>query len=443
MDLRDGYWCCGKRAPGGKDVRRATAAVLVLRWFPCVQRTLFPSRVLPSCMAFVLSEEQELLRRTVRELAQGPIASASQKADLEGAFRRSNVEQVAQMGLLGILVDEDLGGAGADMVMLAIACEELGAACASTGAFTAMTNAWVSDLLARHGSREVQEEWLPRVLSGEALGTFAVHEDAVGSDALRIRTALHQGEGEDGKGGMSEGAEGVLSGTKDLVMLSDLADLVVTVAREKKMNGDREVGLWAVPVEREGMHWGSVDPKLGLRALTTAPLYLVGVPVAGRDRLATTGEAVQIIRRARQLFTVGTAAAAVGAGRAALDGAVSFAQQREQFGSPIARYEAIQHSVASMKVALDAARGTVLHAASVLDRDQEAPLAVEMANVQTFEATRQATRTAIRVHGGAGFMRDLPIERYARDVRTLAVLGRSLEVSKSLVGMDALRVDPE
>lgn len=412
---------------------------------PCTQGTLFPFLPMHLLMSFVLSDEQELLRRTVQELAQGPIKAASVKADLDAVFPRENVEQVASLGLLGILVDEDQGGAGADALMLTIACEELGAACASTAAFVALSNSWVTDLLARHGSSRVREEWLPKLLSGEALGTFAVHEDAVGSDPFRVRTALHPENNEDeedtGGGSDTSGNKGVLSGTKDLVLLADTADVVVTVAREQKHNGDREVGLWSFPTKREGVNWGGEDPKLGLRALTTAPLYLVRVPVDKEDRVAAGKDAVQVIRRARQLFMLGTAAAAVGAARSALAGAVVFAQEREQFGAPIARYEAIQHNIASMKVAVEAARGTVLHAASVLDREGEAPVAVETANIQAFEATRTATRTAIRVHGGAGFMRDLPIERYARDVRTLAALGRPLEVSKSLVGMHELRLE--
>jgi alkylation response protein AidB-like acyl-CoA dehydrogenase len=388
-------------------------------------------------MAFVFSEEQDLLRRTVRELAEGPVAKAAVKADLDAQFPRGNVEQVAQMGLLGVLVDGDLGGAGADVQMLAIACEELGATCASTAAFVAMTNAWVTDLLARHASKEVREEWLPQVLSGQVLGSFAIHEDAVGADPFRLRTALHPREdaGEDDQG------RGVLSGTKDLVLLSNTADLVVVAARERNSNGDRKVGLWLVPASREGMQWGSDDGKLGLRGLPTAPLYLVKVPVGPGDRLAEATKAAGVMRRARQVFNVGTAAAAVGAMRAALEGAVQFAQERVQFGSPIARYEAIQHKIAQMKVAVESSRSTVMHAAALLDKQEEAALAVETANIQTFETAREATRTAIRVHGGAGFMRDLPIERYARDVRTLAALGRSLEVSRSLVGMHELQLE--
>lgn len=391
-------------------------------------------------MAFVLSEEQELIRRTVRSLAEGPILEASVEADLKAAFPRGNVGRLAELGLLGVLVDPDAGGAGADMVTLALVCEELGAACASTGAFVAMTNAWVTDLLARHAPKSMRDEWLPKILSGEALGTFAVHEDAVGADPFRLRTAFHANEDE----GQDEGEEeekGFLSGTKDLVLLSETADFVVTVAREHKINGDRKVGLWGLPTSREGMKWGGEDGKLGLRALPTAPLYLVRVEAGPGDRITGTDGAPDAIRRARQVFMVATAATAIGSARAALDGAVSFAEEREQFGSPIARYEAIQHNIANIHTGVESARGTVLHAASVLDEKEEAPVAVQTANIQAFEATRVATRTAIRVHGGAGFMRDLPIERYARDVRTLAVLGRSTEVSKSLVGMHQLQVD--
>jgi alkylation response protein AidB-like acyl-CoA dehydrogenase len=257
------------------------------------------------------------------------------------------------------------------------------------------------------------------------------------ADPFRVRTAVHPVT-EDGE---PVADEWILSGTKDLVFLAGTADVVLVVARGVPKGDARGTDVYAIPTDRQGVTWGGDDSKLGLRGLPTAPLYLVRVPVQELDRVGGEGAASDVSRRAGQLLSIATAACAVGLTRAAVDACISFATERVQFGNPIARYEAIQHAVANQRVGCDAARAMVLKAAGVFDRDGEAPLEAEEANIHAFDLARQSTRTAIRVHGGAGFMRDLPVERYARDVRTLEVLGRAPDVSRSLVGIHNLQVE--
>lgn len=394
-------------------------------------------------MSFLLDDDQELIQKTVRELARGAIQKRAVEADLKMRFPRENVQEVAQLGLLGVTTPQEFGGAGADAVTLAIACEELAAGCATTGAFTAVTNAWITDPLAAHGNDTLRETWLPRVLGGEALGTFGLHEDAVGADPFRIRTSARPDEAAEGDeaAAATEVGPAILSGTKDLTFLVGLADLAVIAARRGKGIPERRVDLYAIPTDREGVVWGSDESKLGLRGYPAGPLYLDKVRLDPEDLIGAPGQGPEIMRRAGQLLTIGISACAVGLTRAALEAAIVFANEREQFGSPIARFEAIQHAVADMRIGVSAARGMVLQAAARLDHAGEAPREVEEANAYVFDTAKRLTRTAIRVHGGAGFMRDLPVERYARDVRTLAVVGRGIDVSKSLVGMDQLRLD--
>lgn len=410
-------------------------------------------------MSFALSEEQQLIQRTVRELAATRFADRAKQADLDQAFPRENVKALAEMGLLGITLDPEVGGAGADTVAYALACEEIAAACATTGAFTALTNAWITGPIAHHGSDEVKSEWLPRILGGDKLGTYGLFEDAVGGDPTKVRSTARplSADGHDDATGMRDGAADAaprdpttevgparLSGTKDLTFLVGLADLALVVARRGggEASGGRRVDLYAVPTDREGVAWGRDESKLGLRGLPAGPLYLSRVPLEASDLIGGPGQGVQIAREAYRFYSIGISACAVGLTRAALEAAVRFANERVQFGHPIAEYQAIQHYVAEIRTGADAARNIVLNAAAHHDRARKGNGGdlnlVEEANVLAFETGRRMTRLAIRIHGGAGFMRDLPVERYARDVRTLEALGRMPDVSKTLIGTSVL-----
>ncbi|MBW3582181.1 MAG: acyl-CoA dehydrogenase family protein [Euryarchaeota archaeon] len=387
-------------------------------------------------MAFTLSDEQELIQRTVRELAEKEIGPRAKEADLEERFPRDNVAAIAALGLLGVTLSPEEGGAGADTVALALACEELAAECATTGTFVAITNAWLSVPLAKHATESVRAEWLPRILQGEALGTYGLHEDSVGSDPFRIRTSARPHETPEDP--TNDAAPATLSGTKDLTFLVGEADLTLVVARRLGGTTERRVDIYAVPGARDGVQWGSDESKIGLRGYPAGPLYLTNVQVGPEDLVGAPGQAPEIVRRATQLASIGTSACAVGLSRAALEASVEFANQREQFGHTIANYQAIQHYIADMRIRTDAARNLVLAAAARLDQDGEASVAVEEANAAAFDAARHVTKLAIRTHGGAGFMRDLPVERFARDVRALSAFGRSPDVSKTIVGVQTL-----
>lgn len=366
-------------------------------------------------MPLLLSPEQELVKKVVAEFAQQDLAPDATRVDREAVFPRGHVAKMAPLGLLGMLVPADAGGAGTDTLSFVVAVEEVAKVSGTDAAFMILQNTLVSSLLHDVGSQEHRRTLLEPVLKGQLLVACAITEESTGAHYAAFRTTLKKaGQGYQVKG------------SKSLVAMANEADAYLVLCRS-------EAGpqLVVVPRQAQGLHFSPSESKLGLRGLPLAEVYLNRVPVAEDALLGPPGQALAALEEPLNLARLGTSAALVGLAQGALELAIQFAKTRVQFGQPIAQFGAIRGMIADVQAELEAARATTYGAAAL--RDSNKPYQEEV-----FEARLLAHRIAVRgtkishkIHGGAGFMRDLPLERMSRDVRTLMHVWDAHDVTRA------------
>jgi alkylation response protein AidB-like acyl-CoA dehydrogenase len=386
-------------------------------------------------MDFELSQEQKLLQRSVREFCARAIIPHAARWNEQAHFPMEVIEPIAQLGLLGIHIPERYGGAGMGMLDLAVAVEELSRADASLGLTVASHNLLCMDHIYLAGSEAQRERYLPRLASGRALGAWCLTEPGSGSDAgaARTRAVRHDGK---------NGPEWVLSGSKSFITQGSVAEIYVVLASTTPAK--KQKGLTAFIVERgtQGLRPGRLVTKMGLWASDTADVVLddVVVPDAQRVGQIDNGfiDTAKVLDRGR----IGIGAWAVGIGRAAFEAARSYARERVQFGKPIAEFQAIRIMLADMATELDAARLLVWRAAILQDGGQRTTRESSVAKYYASQAAVRACDKAVQIHGGYGYARDFPVERYLRDVKLAEIGEGTTEIQKLVIAREVLKSAP-
>ena len=383
-------------------------------------------------MNFELSQEQKILQRSVREFCARAIAPHAARWNEDARFPMEVIEPIAQLGLLGIHIPERYGGAGMGLLDLCIAVEELSRADASLGLTVASHNLLCMDHIYLAGSELQRERYLPRLASGRALGAWCLTEPGSGSDAGAARTRAVKRE----SGG---NIEWVLSGSKCFITQGSVAEIYVVLASTTPSR--KQKGLTAFIVERgtQGVRPGRPLKKMGLWASDTADVVLDDVVVSDGLRLGQIDngfiDTAKVLDRGR----VGIAAWAVGIGRAAFEAARGYALQRIQFGKPIAEFDAIRMMLAEMATELDAARLLVWRAAVMQDRGERTTRESSVAKYHASQAALRACDAAVQIHGGYGYARDFPVERYLRDVRLATIGEGTSEIQKLVIAREVLK----
>jgi alkylation response protein AidB-like acyl-CoA dehydrogenase len=386
-------------------------------------------------MNFELSQEQKILQRSVREFCARAIIPHAARWNEEAHFPMEVIEPIAQLGLLGIHIPERYGGAGMGMLDLAIAVEELSRADASLGLTVASHNLLCMDHIFLAGSEAQRERYLPRLASGRALGAWCLTEPGSGSDAGAARTRAVRREGR-------AGVEWVLSGSKSFITQGSVAEIYVVLASTTPSR--KQKGLTAFIVEKgaQGLRPGRLVEKMGLWASDTADVVLDDVVVPDAQRLGQIDsgfiDTAKVLDRGR----VGIGAWAVGIGRAAFEAARSYARERVQFGKPIAEFQAIRTMLADMATELDAARLLVWRAAIMQDGGQRTTRESSVAKYYASHAAVRACDAAVQIHGGYGYARDFPVERYLRDVKLAEIGEGTSEIQKLVIAREVLRGIP-
>jgi alkylation response protein AidB-like acyl-CoA dehydrogenase len=374
-------------------------------------------------MDFGLSEDEELFRGAVREFAGAVLAPVAAAADEAGEFAPDVLAAVADLGLFGMLVPGAHGGAGVGMLRYVLALEAVAGACAAMAAVLNAHNALAALSLVLGGSQAQQARWLPALARGEALGGGALGGSGASGDGLGA-AAVADGAAPRA-GAVGEGWQ--LDGTARCVTNGGAAALYVVAA---PILGASEVGTGAflVPADAAGLRVGAPIEKVGLRGAATADLGLDGCRLPGDALLGGADAGGRLVARVREAARIGSAAQALGIAGASLDAALAYAQEREQFGQPIARFEGLRHLLADVALAVDAARWLVYRAAWVWERGESAALAAALAKLQAGEAAMLAATKAVQVHGGYGYMRESAVQRYFRDAKvTQAAEGNALQ----------------
>jgi alkylation response protein AidB-like acyl-CoA dehydrogenase len=379
-------------------------------------------------MNFELTDEQVVLQRSVRELAERLIIPHARRWDEEEVFPHEIIPAMGEMGLLGMQIPEEYGGAGMKFLDYVVALEEIARADASVGLTMASHNSLCTGHLYLAGNEAQRKKYLPRLASGQALGGWGLTEPGSGSDAGAARTRA-----------VPKGSDRwVINGTKTFITQGSVGSIYVVLAStspEKKAKG-----LTAFIVERgtPGFRTGKRIEKMGLHASDTTELIFEDVEVPEDQRLGEIDggffDTLKILDKGR----VGIGAWAVGIGRAALEASLKYAKDRVQFGRPIGDFQAIQHMLADMATELDAARLLVWRAAWMQDRKERTTQESAIAKYYAARASMRACNAAVQIHGGYGYTREFDVERYMRDAKLAEIGEGTNEVQKMVIARELL-----
>jgi short/branched chain acyl-CoA dehydrogenase len=369
---------------------------------------------------FDLSPEHELVRSTVREFAEQRVAPVAEELDREHRFPYELVRELAELGLMGMPIPEEYGGGGTDTLAYAIAIEELTRVDSSVAITVAAHTSLGTMPILLFGTEEQKREWLPELASGEKLGAFGLTEPGAGSDAGNTRTTAALRDG-----------QWVLNGSKTFITNAgtDISGCVTITA----LTGEGEVSNIIVPNGAPGYEISPPLNKLGWRASDTRELSFKDAEVPEGNLLGPRGEGFRQFLEILDGGRISVAAMGVGLAQGAYDLAFRYAQEREQFGKPIARFQAVQFQLADMAVELEAGRNLVYKAAWL--KDQGRPFAKEaaMAKLYTGELSHRVANAALQIHGGYGFMDESPISRLYRDQKILEIGEGTNEVQRMVI----------
>ncbi|MFD4736595.1 acyl-CoA dehydrogenase family protein [Streptomyces virginiae] len=374
-------------------------------------------------MNLELSEQQAAVRRLAREFTEREVVPYAAEWDRAESVDRAIVKKLGALGFLGLTVSEEYGGSGGDHLAYVLVTEELGRGDSAVRGIVSVSLGLVAKTIAAWGDEEQKRAWLPRLCSGDALGCFGLTEPGTGSDAGNLTTRA-----------VRDGDAYVLDGSKMFITNGTWADVVLLFARTGDEPGHRGVSAFLVPTETPGLTRREIHGKLGLRGQATAELVLDGVRVPASALLGPEGKGFSVAMSALAKGRMSVAAGCVGIAQAALDAAVSYAAQREQFGRPIVHHQLVQELIADISVDVDAARLLTWRVADLIDRGQ--PFATESSTAKLFasEAAVRAASNALQVHGGYGYIDEYPAGKLLRDARVMTLYEGTSQIQKLLIG---------
>ncbi len=370
-----------------------------------------------------LSDEQEAVQRLARDFVEREIAPNVVEWDRAEAVDRSIVKKLGEVGFLGLTVDEAYGGSGGDHLTYCLVTEELGRGDSSVRGIVSVSLGLVAKTIAGWGSEEQKRRWLPGLTSGAYVGCFGLTEPGTGSDAGNLTTRA-----------VREGDEYVVSGTKMFITNGTWADVVLLFARSTDAPGHKGVSAFLVPTDTPGLTRRPLHGKLGLRGQATAELVFEDVRVPASAMLGPEGKGFSVAMSALAKGRMSVAAGCVGIAQAALDAAVRYAGEREQFGGPIARHQLVQELISDIAVDVDAARLLTWRVADLVDRGL--PFATESSKAKLFasEAAVRAANNALQVFGGYGYIDEYPAGKLLRDARVMTLYEGTSQIQKLLIG---------
>ena len=375
-------------------------------------------------MRFDYRDDQLAVQSAVRDFARERIVPNAERWSESGAFPLDLLPELAALGLTGLAVPADLGGAALDVLTVALVMEELGAADGSIALTLAAHNSLCIGHLLVAANDEQKRRWLPPLARGEHLGAWALTEPSSGSDAIAVQSRAVRGNG-----------DYVLSGTKQFITNGGVAGFAVVIAGV----AERRLSAFGIARGTPGFRAGKRERKMGLHASDTSQLILEECRVSERDRIGADGAAFDDVKKVLDRGRIGIGALALGLGRAALETAVAYAKGRRQFGRPIAEFEMIQWKIARARTQLDAARLLVHRAAAMADRGLPFSVAASKAKLYSSEAASRAANDSLQILGGYGYLRDYPVERIVRDARLMEIGEGTSEVQRIVIARDLAR----
>jgi alkylation response protein AidB-like acyl-CoA dehydrogenase len=377
---------------------------------------------------FQLTEEQKMIREMTRDFARNTVAPRAEEVDRHHRYPADTIAQMAELGLMGVEVPEEWGGAGMDALCYAIAVEEISAACASTGTIMSAHNSLCVAPIMKFGTDAQKKKYLVPLAQGKIIGCLGLTEPSAGSDAGAIKTRA-----------VPDGDSWVLNGTKLFITNGREAGVSVVLARSEDEPGNKGMTAFIVPTDAPGFSVGKIEDKLGIAGSSTAELVMEDCRIPKDNLLGERGSGFKVAMYTLDGGRIGIASQAVGIAQGALDAAVRFAKERVQFGKPIAAFQAIQFMLADMATEIDAARLLTWRAAAM--KMAKVPYSKESAMCKLFaaEVAERVTNKAVQIHGGYGYTKDYPVERFFRDAKITSIYEGTSEIQRIVISREVLK----
>ncbi len=379
-------------------------------------------------MTFKLNDEQRMIQSMVREFARKVVAVTAAERDRTKEFPSENLEQMGELGLLGMMVPVEYDGSQADTVSYVLALSEIASACASTAVVMSVHNSIVCESILRHGTEEQKENHLKPLARGDMIGAFALTEPHAGSDPVRQATIAER-----------DGNDYILNGTKRFITSGKNSGLVIVTAKTDETLRHQGISAFLVQKDTPGLIVGDMENKMGLCASDTTDLIFENCRVPAKDILGAEGDGFKIAMRALDGGRIGIAAQSVGVAQAAFDAAVRYAKEREQFGQKISKFQGLRWIIADMATEIEAARQFMFSAAAMKDRGENYTVQASMAKLFASEMVNRVTAKALQIHGGYGFVKDYPVERYYRDARVFTIYEGTSEIQRVVISNHILK----
>ncbi|MFF1422173.1 acyl-CoA dehydrogenase family protein [Streptomyces sp. NPDC058280] len=370
-----------------------------------------------------LSEEQEAVRRLAEDFVDREVTPFAVDWDRDESVDRAIVGKLGALGFLGLTVPEEYGGSGGDHFAYCLVTEELGRGDSSVRGIVSVSLGLVAKTILAWGDEKQKRAWLPRLASGEAIGCFGLTEPGTGSDAGSLTTKA-----------VRDGGDWVVNGSKMFITNGTWADVVLLFARTNDTPGHKGISAFLVPADSPGLTRRTLHGKLGLRGQATAELVLEDVRVPATALLGPEGKGFSLAMSALAKGRMSVAAGCVGIARAALEAAVGYAAEREQFGKSIAHYQLVQELISDIAVDVDAARLLTWRVADLIDRGEEFATAASKAKLFASEAAVRAANNALQVFGGYGYIDEYPVGKLLRDARVMTLYEGTSQIQKLIIG---------
>jgi butyryl-CoA dehydrogenase len=378
-------------------------------------------------MSYQLNEEQKMIQAMVKDLAREAILPTAAERDKTKEFPADIIKQMGELGLMGMSVPPEYNGAGVDTISYSLALQEIGYACASTAVIMSVHNSVSCGPIYRFGSDFLKENYLKPLAAGTKLGCFAVTEPGAGSDPAGAKSTAKK-----------DGNSYILNGTKAWITSGKNADVVVATAYTDKAKKHRGISSFVLEKGMPGFIVGPEEDKMGQRASDCTSLIFEDCRVPAENLLGEEGQGFIIAMTALDEGRIGIASLSVGLSQACLDAAVTYAQERVQFGSPISKFQGIRWMIADMAVQIEASRLLTFNAASMKDRGERFTREASMAKLFASETANRSAYQAIQIHGGYGYSKEYPVERYYRDARVLTIYEGTSEVQRIVIANNTI-----
>jgi butyryl-CoA dehydrogenase len=379
-------------------------------------------------MDFTLTKEQEMIKTMVSEFAEKEVKPYAQLIDETADFPWETINKMAKLNLLGLPIPQELGGAGVDTVSYVLAVEEISKRCASTGVIMSVHTSVGTYPIYLFGTEEQKKKFVTPLAKGERIGAFALTEPSAGSDAAGVQTTA-----------VLSGDHYILNGSKIFITNGGVAGSVIVMAMTDKSKGHRGISAFIVEKGTNGFTIGSKEKTMGMIGSDTSELVFENCTIPKENLLGKEGMGFKIAMTALDGGRIGIAAQALGIAEAALEESIKYSKEREQFNRPIAKFQAVQWMIANMACEIEAARMLIYNAALKKDSGANYTKEAAMAKLYAPEVAMRATTKAIQIHGGYGYIKDYPVERFFRDAKITEIYEGTSEIQRLVIASNLLK----